>query len=296
LIKNYSLLLLKSKNKILFELTKIKITIFVTLTTAVGFIAYAGKLNSDFITVVIGILLLACGSAVINHIQEHKTDALMNRTKQRPIPSGRISVKNAWILTAALLIPGTAVLYFGSGLLPMGLAWLNLLWYNGLYTPLKRKSSFAILPGSLVGAIPPAVGWVAAGGNLFDKEIIIISFFFFIWQVPHFWLLLMSLDKEYKEAGFPTITKYFSREQLSHIIFIWMIATVVTGLLIPFFNVMQFSFVYFSLLAGGIWLTWNATKMLRRKSENISFRFAFRDINIFALLVAMVISIDKLII
>ncbi|MGD8306729.1 MAG: protoheme IX farnesyltransferase [Ignavibacteria bacterium] len=287
---------MKSKIKILFDLTKIKITIFVTLTTAVGFIAYAGKLNYDFLVVVLGILLLACGSAVINHIQERKTDALMNRTKERPLPSGRISVKSAWLLTACFLIPGTVILYFGSGWLPMSLAWLNLLWYNGFYTPLKRKSSFAILPGSLVGAIPPAVGWIAAGGNLFDKEIIIISFFFFIWQVPHFWLLLTALDKEYEEAGFPTITKYFSREQLSRIIFMWMIATVVTGLIIPFFGVMEFSFVYYSLLAGGIWLTWNATKMLSRQSEKFSFRFAFRDINLFALLVALVISIDKLIV
>jgi len=287
---------LKDKIKILFELTKIKITIFVTLTTAVGFIAVAGELNRAFVDVVVGILLLACGSAVINHIQERRTDALMKRTKQRPIPSGRVSVKSASILAAILLISGSVILYFGPGKLAFGLALLNLIWYNGFYTPLKRVSSFAILPGSLVGAIPPAVGWVAAGGGIFDKEIIIISFFFFIWQVPHFWLLLMSLDQQYRQAGFPTITKYFSRNQLSRIIFIWMVATVVTGLLIPFFNVMEFSVVYYSLFAGGIWLTWNATKLISQQVENLSFRFAFRDINLFALLVVVVISIDKLVI
>ena len=157
-------------------------------------------------------------------------------------------------------------------------------------------SSLAILPGSLVGAIPPAVGWVSAGGYVFDKEIIILSFFFFIWQVPHFWLLLMSFDQEYKNAGFPTITKYFNRDQLSRIIFIWMIATVVTGLLIPFFKLVDFSPVYYSLLLGGIWLTWNSAKLLSRQAENISFKFAFRDINLFALLVVVVISVDKLII
>jgi len=287
---------LKDKIKILFELTKIKITIFVTLTTAVGFIAVAGELNRAFVDVVVGILLLACGSAVINHIQERRTDALMKRTKQRPIPSGRVSVKSASILAAILLISGSVILYFGPGKLALGLALLNLIWYNGFYTPLKRVSSFAILPGSLVGAIPPAVGWVAAGGGIFDKEIIIISFFFFIWQVPHFWLLLMSLDQQYRQAGFPTITKYFSRNQLSRIIFVWMVATVVTGLLIPFFNVMEFSVVYYSLFAGGIWLTWNATKLISQQVENLSFRFAFRDINLFALLVVVVISIDKLVI
>jgi protoheme IX farnesyltransferase len=287
---------LKDKLKILADLTKIKITVFVTLTTAVGFIAAAGKLNLVFIEVCFGLLLLACGSAVINHIQERRTDALMKRTKNRPIPSGKISVKSAIILSAVLLVSGSVLLYYSGGKIALGLAVLNLLWYNGFYTPLKRVSSLAILPGALVGAIPPAVGWVAAGGYIFDKEIIIISFFFFIWQVPHFWLLLMSLDQEYRKAGFPTITKYFSRDQLSRIIFIWMVATVVSGLLIPFFSLVDFSIVYYLLFIGGIWLTWNAAKLLSREVENISFKFAFRDINLFALLVVVVISIDKLII
>jgi protoheme IX farnesyltransferase len=287
---------LNDKLKILADLTKIKITVFVTMTTAVGFIAATGKLTPVFFEVCLGLLLLACGSAVINHIQEKNTDALMKRTKNRPIPSGRISVKSALIISSALLLTGSVLLYYGGGILALGLALLNLLWYNGFYTPLKRVSSLAILPGSFVGAIPPAVGWVAAGGYIFDKEIIIISFFFFIWQVPHFWLLLMSLDQDYRKAGFPTITKYFRRDQLSRIIFIWMVATVVTALLIPFFKVVDFSFVYYSLFFSGVWLTWNAAKLLSRQAENISFRFAFRDINLFALLVVVVISIDKLII
>ena len=75
-----------------------------------------------------------------------------------------------------------------------------------------------------------------------------------------------------------------------------MVATVVTGLLIPFFNAMEFSVVYYSLFAGGIWLTWNAAKLLSHQAEKLSFKFAFRDINLFALLVVVVISIDKLII
>lgn len=287
---------MKSKIKIFIELTKLKITVFVTLTTAVGFIAYGGIITAVFIHAVVGILLLACGSAAINHIQEKKTDAMMDRTKFRPLPSGKVSVATATVLSIILLIAGSIILYLGAGILALGLALLNLIWYNGFYTPLKRKSSLAILPGALVGAIPPAVGWISAGGNIFDKEIIIISFFFFIWQVPHFWLLLISLDKEYRRAGFPTITSYFARDQLSRIIFIWLIATVVTGAMIPFFEVVKFSFAYYTLLIGGIWLTWNASKLLGYSRKPITFRFVFRDINLFALLVALVISIDKFIV
>jgi protoheme IX farnesyltransferase len=189
---------------------------------------------------------------------------------------------------------GSLILYSGSGILPLSLALLNLFWYNGIYTPLKKKNPLAIIPGSLVGAIPPAVGWVAGGGSIFDSGIIIISFFFFIWQIPHFWLLLLVLDKDYEKAGFPTLTKIFSHTQLARITFIWIIATVVTGLIIPLFGITKFPGINFLLLAAGIWLGWNAFKLLKESANMISFRFAFREINVFALIVIVLLSIDKL--
>ncbi|OGU73707.1 MAG: hypothetical protein A2V93_03350 [Ignavibacteria bacterium RBG_16_34_14] len=285
---------MKNKIKILAQLTKIKITFFVTVTTAFGYICFTGEINSGMIAPVIGILLLACGSAVINHYQERKTDALMDRTKNRPIPSGRISSTNALKIALVLLITGSIILYSGSGILALSLALLNLIWYNGIYTPLKKKNPLAIVPGSLVGAIPPAVGWVAGGGSIFDSGILIISFFFFIWQIPHFWLLLLVLDKDYEKAGFPTLTKIFSHAQLARITFIWIIATVVTGLIIPLFGITKFPVINFLLLAAGIWLGWNAFKLLKETANMISFRFAFREINVFALLVMVLLSIDKL--
>jgi len=285
---------LKNKIKILSELTKIKITSFVTITTFFGYICYSGEINSGLIAPVIGILFLACGSAAINHYQERNTDALMKRTMNRPIPSGRISPSNALMIAILLALTGTVILITGAGILAASLALLNLIWYNGIYTPLKKKNPMAIIPGSLVGAIPPAVGWVAAGGNLLDSGIIIISFFFFIWQIPHFWLLLLVLDKDYKQAGFPTLTTIFSHSQLARITFIWILATVVTGVIIPLFGITKFPAINFLLFTAGIWLGWNAFKLLKETSDMISFRFAFRDINAFALLVIVLLSIDKL--
>ncbi len=287
---------MKNKLNILAELTKIRITFFVTVTTALGYIAAIGKINIGLLPVSIGILLLACGSAVINHIQEKDSDALMDRTKNRPIPSGRVTVMQALTLAVTLVVIGSVILFTYSGELALGLALLNLIWYNGIYTELKKKTPLAIIPGSLVGAIPPAVGWVAAGGNIFDPQIIVISFFFFIWQIPHFWLLLLVLDKDYKQAGFPTLTDVFDREQLARITMVWMVATVVTGLLIPLFGIIKIPVINILLFAAGIWLTYNALKLIKKSENRISFRFAFRDINVFALLVVLLVSIDKLII
>lgn len=285
---------LKEKINILFEITKLRITIFVTITTVFGYIAATSSIDSGLVLPTIGILLLACGSAALNHYQERNSDAKMTRTKTRPIPSGKISAQNVLKISLILVVMGSILLFIGSGILALSFGLLNLIWYNGVYTPLKKVTPLAIVPGSVVGAIPPLVGWLAGGGYLFDPQILLISFFFFIWQIPHFWLLLMILDKDYQQAGFPTLTEIFNRQQLGRITFIWIVATGVTGLLIPLFQISHNQFINYSLFIAAIWLAFKSINLLQQTQEVIAFRFAFRSINYFALFVVLVVSIDKL--
>lgn len=286
---------MKNYLKILAELTKIRITLFVSLTTILGYVLASGKITYDLILPVFGLLMIACGSAVINHIQERKTDALMDRTKKRPLPSGKVTLKETIIITVFLLLIGFFLLIYTGGLLAAGLAAINLFWYNVVYTPMKKRTPIAIIPGSIVGAIPPAVGWVCAGGYIFDPRIIIISFFFFIWQIPHFWLLLLVLSKDYEQAGFPTLTKMFSLDQLSRITFMWIAATACTSFLIPLFGVVKNPLVMFPIMISGILLTLKASNLLKNNNEKLYFRFAFREINLFAILLVIFLSIDQLI-
>jgi protoheme IX farnesyltransferase len=281
--------------KIFSELTKIKITSFVALTTAFGFIAASGKINFDIVPVLLGVLLLAFGSAALNHYQERNFDAMMDRTKNRPIPSGRISSVNALLVSVLLIIFGAIVLLIGSNYLALIFGLLNLIWYNFVYTLLKRKTAFAIVPGSLVGAIPPVIGWVAAGGKLVDPQILAIAFFFFVWQIPHFWLLLLVMDKDYRKAGFPTLTQIFSRDQLSRITFVWITSTAVTGFMISLFGLVTDIWISFALFLSCIWLTWKAFKLLTDTDDLTVFRLTFGYINYFALFVVFMVSINKLI-
>lgn len=285
---------MKEKIKILSELTKIRITVFVTVTTVFGFISSAGELNSEIILPAIGILLLACGSAAINHYQERFTDSLMERTKHRPLPSKRISENMVILISGILVMSGTVILYLSAGLIAISLGLLNLFWYNAVYTPLKKKTAMAIIPGSLVGAIPPAVGWVAGGGHIADPQLFMLAFFFFIWQIPHFWLLVLVLNKDYETAGFPTLSQKFSQEQLTRITFMWIVATAVTSILIPLFGLVQNQIINLGLFIAGSWLSWNSFKFLMSNREKISFRFVFKEINIFALTVVVLLSVDKL--
>ncbi len=276
-------------------MTKIRITLFVMLTTAFGYIAASSQIDIGIIPVLIGVLLLAFGSAALNHYQEKDFDAKMNRTNKRPIPSGRISPVNVLIVSTGLVIIGSVILIVFTDFLVLSLGLLNLVWYNFIYTLLKRKTPFAIIPGSFVGAIPPAIGWVAAGGSMSDPQMIIIAFFFFIWQIPHFWLLLLVMDDDYKRAGFPTLSMLFNKAQLSRITFIWIISTVVTGLMIPLFGIVTQLWIDIALFISGMLLTWRAFGLLAESNDFSEFRLNFRSINYFALSVVFFVSIDKLI-
>ena len=287
--------MLQEKLNILFELVKIRITSFVTVTTAFGFIAITGKVSSEIIPVIVGVLFMAFGSAALNHYQEKDFDAKMDRTKNRPIPANKISANDALKISIILILLGSFVLIFWTNLLAFSLALLNIFWYNFIYTSLKRKTAFAIIPGSLVGAIPPVIGWVAGSGELLDPQILAIAIFFFIWQIPHFWLLLLVMDKDYQQAGFPTLTQVFNREQLSRITFMWIVSTAITGFLITLFGLVSDLWISFALFLSSLWLTWKAFKLLA-DTENFSvFRLTFGYINYFALFVVFLISIDKLI-
>lgn len=286
---------MKEKIKILSELTKIRITFFVMITTGFGYIAATDIFNLNLLLVLAGVLSLACGSAVLNHYQERFTDALMERTKNRPIPSGKITPVKALETSILLILIGVALLFIGGNLLSVFFGILNLIWYNGIYTPLKRKSSLAIIPGSLVGAIPPVIGWVAAGGDLLNPQILMIAFFFFIWQIPHFWLLLLVLDKDYSKAGMPTLTNLFSKNQLARITFMWIMATAISSLLLPMVALVETEIIKYLIVFSVILLSINSLKLLKYSEENSSVLFAFRNINFFVLFVVSIISIDKLI-
>ncbi|HNQ83656.1 MAG TPA: heme o synthase [Bacteroidales bacterium] len=277
------------------ELGKVKITFAVALTTITGYLLGGGSFDSGLILPTLGIFLLACGSSAINHYQERERDALMERTRHRPIPSGRISPGAALAFAFLMSMAGSGLLYIGSGILAMQLGILALIWYNVIYTPLKKKSAFAVVPGAVIGAIPPLVGWVAAGGSLTDPRAMFMAFFFFIWQVPHFWLLMLKYGEEYTKAGYPSITSVYSSRQIKHITFIWILATAVSTLMLPAFNVVESWVVMGGLLISSMWLVGQFTRLLSLKEMPFSPIRYFMKINYFVLAVIIFLSIDRFI-
>lgn len=285
---------LKKHIKILVELCKVRITFFVAVSASVGFIIHSGHLTWQILLPVFGVFLLASGSSALNEYQEREYDALMERTKNRPIPSGTIPEKVALFIALILLIAGSLIIYFSSNLTAMLLGLLAFVWYNLIYTPLKRKYVMAVVPGSLIGAIPPVIGWAVSGGSPFDFQILTVALFFFIWQIPHFWLLLLIYGKDYSSAGYPTLTEKFSNVQLSRITFIWIAALAVSGLLIPVFDIASTIYSLIAMILFGAWLLIDTKGILSLYLEKIKFRKAFISVNLYVLAIIVIISIDKL--
>lgn len=278
--------------KIYLELSKVGISLFSTLSAATGFILAAHDLREEMFVMMIGVFLLACGSCALNQYQERDIDALMERTKNRPIPSKRIEPLNALYFALILTSVGLFSLVLSGSLIVPTLGVFAILLYNGVYIYLKRKTAFALIPGALIGSIPPAIGWVTGRGYLSGPELSALCFFFFMWQVPHFWLLLLDYGKDYEKAGLPSLSRIFSREQLSRIVFNWIVATAVSSLFISVSGMISTSVINFSLLGVSLWLIWNGIRLFRKK-EGL-YRFAFNRINIYLFFIMLLLSLDKL--
>ena len=172
--------------KYYLELSKMKIMIPVSLTGFTGYFIFNPHFSNKIVFVSIGILFMAISSSVLNQIQEVELDSRMNRTHNRPIPSGKISLKQAIWFFFLNLIAGVIIIYSAGNLKAATFGFITVLWYNGIYTYSKRITAFAVVPGAITGALPPLIGWVAAGGEIWDKPVVFLEFLFFTGQIPHF--------------------------------------------------------------------------------------------------------------
>ncbi len=132
------------------------------------------------------------------------------------------------------------LLYFAkfSIVLPI-IGLLAFIFYNLLYTPLKQKTIMAILPGAICGMLSPLIGWLAAGGDFIDRRIILVMVIFGLWQIPHFWLILLFNSDEYRQSSIPNMLKKFSLNQLKRFLFVWGFSYSVTTLLFPLFKIIN---------------------------------------------------------
>lgn len=188
--------------KVIFELTKFRLSFLVSFSAIVGFILASDNfIFIDLLVLGLSGYLVTAASVINNQILEKELDKKMDRTKNRPLPTNRISKTNSTIISIIFMVIGlvTMTVYFNftSGLLSLA----SLLLYTFVYTPLKKVGPIAVFVGAIPGALPPLIGWVAFSGVISIEAIIIFSIQF-IWQFPHFWAIAWIYHDDYKKVGF----------------------------------------------------------------------------------------------
>jgi protoheme IX farnesyltransferase len=187
-------------------LTKPRLNLLVVATSAAGYyLGSSGALHlMAMAQAVAGTALVAGGAAVLNQVYERDTDALMRRTRMRPLPDGRVGASEARIFGLVLVAAGLVLLAVGANALAVLLAALTVITYVAVYTPMKRRSAAATLVGAVPGALPPLIGWAAARGDVSIGGWTLFAIVF-LWQIPHFMAIAWLYRDDYGKAGFPML-------------------------------------------------------------------------------------------
>jgi protoheme IX farnesyltransferase len=188
-------------------LTKPDVSFLVVMTTVAGYaLGTHGPLDwMRMAHTVFGTTLIAAGTSAMNHYLERDTDAFMRRTASRPLPSGQMAPREALLFGLSLIACGTLYLALATNALATFLGILTSVTYLCLYTPLKRKTTFATMIGAFPGAVPPLIGWVAARGTI-SMDAWVLFAVLFLWQFPHFDAIAWMYREDYGRAGIKMVS------------------------------------------------------------------------------------------
>ncbi len=273
-------------------LTKFVLSFAVSLSALFAYLMAKGEVHTEMFTATFAVLLVAMGVSTINQVQERKEDAQMERTKHRPIASGKWSPTTGMMIAGVLILSSLVLIYDLLGFAGLNLFLFSFIWYNGLYTPLKKKSAFAVVPGAILGVVPPAIGWLTAGHSLLELEFYALGIFYFIWQVPHFWLLVMLHYGSYKSAGYPTAMRVFGEHGIKKMTFVWLLFTIQAGVYLCFVFAPQNMIILSLLVLTGIFAFFSTFKVLHKEFELLHAKTVFWQINAAFLGTIILLSIE----
>jgi protoheme IX farnesyltransferase len=276
-----------------FIVTKFVLSFAVSLSALFAYIMAKGEIGLDMFLATFSVLLVAMGVSTLNQVQEYREDSKMTRTKNRPIAAGRMSPRTGVIIAVVLILLSLGLIYTLLGLTGINFFAFAFLWYNLMYTPLKKRSALAVVPGALLGVIPPAIGWLVAGHSLFELEFIALAVYYFIWQVPHFWLLVMLFHGDYKDGGYPTAMRLFGEGTLQRLTFVWLMLTIQAGVFLVYTFTVYSNITIALSIALGVWTFLTSLKLLKKEFQLTDARSIFWKINAAFLGIIILLSIDE---
>lgn len=221
-----------------YGLAKVPLCLLIGCSTVFGYILADPVLSPRTFFAGCGIFVIAAGAATLNSMQEYRLDGELERTRSRPLPQGLLTPAEAGVQALVLLCIGLLILFTaGRTLLPTLVAVCAVFLYNGVYTPLKKRTVLAIIPGAICGALPPYIGWLGGGGKAVGFTAALLIVLFVLWQVPHFWLVLLTFKEDYARSELPNFLKQFREDSMKRFFVTWigaLVTVMLMFLILPF--------------------------------------------------------------
>jgi heme o synthase len=256
--------------KTLKSFFKMGIVVFVVISTAAGY--GLGHSIEDpfslwhFLATLIGTFCISAGSLSLNQVQEAHKDAKMPRTQNRPIPSGKLSIKQGLIISLSLIVAGSFIL-FNVAPLACYIGLIIIVLYNVFYTiHWKPNWVFAAVPGAIPGALPCTLGYAAVNSQIFDSESVYLFLVMFLWQMPHFWTLAIRYSADYAKAEFPMLPVMMGKDRTIYHISFYVWAYVLLAVMSPFF--VPFYYLYFFVVIPfALVVLWQFLRYIKSESD-----------------------------
>jgi protoheme IX farnesyltransferase len=275
------------------ELTKVRLNALVLGTTAAGFaLGQVGAIDWPRLGwTCAGTALAAASASLFNQLFERRRDALMHRTRGRPLPARQIGPRTVFVAAVVTGYLGAAVLGLQVGLLPAAIAAINILLYALLYTPLKPRTTFNTLVGAVCGALPPVIGWTAATGQL-DPGAWLLGGILFVWQLPHFLALAWMYREDYARGGHAMLPVHDDAGEITaQAILLTSVPLIPLGLSATLIGLAGIWSAGVSLLLG-LWLVWLALRFYRSRDDASARRVFLGSITYLPIVLA-VMTIDR---
>ncbi len=286
---------LRHKWSAIKELSKSGIVTLVLISVTAGYLAgHSHQTAFDwarFSLTLIGILFLSSGSSALNQYQEQARDIQMPRTAGRPLPSGRVSKREAqWFIATSLALG--SFLLFQVSITQWALGLVAVISYNGLYTLWwKRNHAHAAIPGAIPGALPILMGYAAASEKLWTPGGLYLFGLMFFWQMPHFWVLAIKYQDDYRKGGFPTLPVAVGTQRTTQEITIWGLGYIALSMMAPLF--IPLGGVYWTTaIIVGIALLWELRGFAQAPESKRWLRFFLAiSLSLLAYLAAIIIDL-----
>jgi len=259
-----------------------------------GYLFYPGQPDGQLALLLCGgIWLLSSGASALNQVQEKDIDERMDRTRTRPLVTGQLEVSSGVLIAGGLITGGLIALVATGHSVVVLLGLFALFWYNIVYTLLKKITPFAVLPGALCGALPPMMGWVLAGGALFDYPILMLAAIVVLWQVPHFWLLALAYPEDARRSGLPNLFSRIQPERLRHLSIVWILALLAGVAFANISGLIQADLSRICVAAAMLLLGGAIVSYRRGPKDKVANVRLFVQLNLFMTLWFAVIAVDR---